>query len=189
VLRTNPFTARLFSRLGTQLVPAALVTGVGILLLSNLAKAPDTTPLAASVETAINAEAVFKITPREPEEAPAAVSAAASATAAPRITATPKQVAGSTVTTVLPPRRPPGERQIASAPAPLPTLQIPAEPPVAATAAAEDTSMMGKLRNATATVQRIPQWTARSVAGWFSADTPPPRPPASVPAQNFQASM
>ncbi len=71
MLRTNPFAARLFSRLVTQLVPAALVTGVGILLLSNLAKTPDTMPVAAPVEAAINAEAVFKITPREPEEAPA----------------------------------------------------------------------------------------------------------------------
>jgi NADPH:quinone reductase-like Zn-dependent oxidoreductase len=52
-----------------KLVPAALVTGIGILLLSNLAKTPDTTPVAAPVETAINAEAVFKITPREPDEA------------------------------------------------------------------------------------------------------------------------
>jgi hypothetical protein len=184
VPRTNPFSARLFSRLVTQLLPAALVTGVGIVLLSNLAKTPDTTPLAASVETAINAEAVFKITPREPEEAPAAKSAA------PRVVAAPKQAVGSTVTTALPPRRPVTDKQIASAPAPLPTVQIPAPPQVAATAPAEDHSMMGKLRSATATVQRIPQWTARSVAGWFSsADAPPPRPPASVPTQNFQASM
>jgi type IV secretory pathway VirB10-like protein len=182
VLRTNPFAARLFSRLVTQLVPAALVTGVGILLLSNLAKTPDTSPVAAPVETAINAEAVFKITPREPEEAPAAKSAA------PRITAAPKQTAVNTVSTVLPPRRPTSERQVASTPAPLPTVQIAAQPPAAATPTVEDSSVMGKLRNATATVQRIPQWTARSVAGWFSAEAPP-RPPARVPAQNFQASM
>ena len=100
MLRTNPFAARLFSRLATQLVPAALVTGVGILLLSNLAKAPDATPLAAPVETAINAEAVFKITPREPEAVPAVK------TAAPRVNAAPKQAAASTVNTVQPPRKP-----------------------------------------------------------------------------------
>jgi len=179
VLRTNPFAARLFSRLVTQLVPAALVTGVGILLLSNLARTPDTPPINAPVETAINAEAVFKITPREPEEAPAVKSVA------PRITAAPKQTA---VNTVLPPRKPASERQIASAPAPLPTVQVAAQPPIAATPTVEDGSVMGKLRNVTATVQRIPQWTARSVAGWFSADTPP-RPPTPVPTQNFQASM
>ena len=192
MLRTNPFAARLFSRLVTQLVPAALVTGVGILLLSNLARTPDATPITAPVETAINAEAVFKITPREPEEAPAVKSVA------PRLTAAPKQTA---VNTVLPPRKPASERQFAaerqvaserqvtSVPAPLPIVQIPAQPQVTASSAAEDNSVMGKLRNATATVQRIPQWTARSVAGWFSADAPPPRPPAPVPAQNFQASM
>jgi hypothetical protein len=181
VLQTNPFAARLFSRLVTQFVPAALVTGVGILLLSNLAKTPDT-PIAAPAETAINAEAVFKITPREPEETPAVKNVA------PRITAVPKQAAVNTVSIALPPRKPASERQVASVPAPLPIVQIPAQPPVAVTTPAEDDSMMGKLRNATATVQRIPQWTARSVAGWFSADAPP-RPPAPVPTQNFQASM
>jgi len=179
VLRTNPFAARLFSRLVTQLVPAALVTGVGILLLSNLARTPDTTPTTAPVETAINAEAVFRITPRELEEAPAVKNVA------PRITAAPKQTA---VNTVLPPRKPASERQIASTPAPLPTVQILAQPPAAAMAPADDSSVMGKLRSATATVQRIPQWTARSVAGWFSADAPP-RPPAPVPTQNYPASM
>jgi hypothetical protein len=185
VLRTNPFAARLFSRLVTQLVPAALVTGVGILLLSNLARTPDTTPV-TPVETAINAEAVFKITPREPDEAPAVKSVA------PRITAAPKQ---ATVNTVLPPRKPASERQVAtehpvaSVPAPLPIVQIPEQPQVAAAAAPSvATTMMGSLRNATASVQRIPQWAAHSVAGWFSADAPP-RPPARVPTQNFQASM
>ena len=182
MLRTNPFAARLFSRLVTQLVPAALVTGIGILLLSNLAKTPETTPVAAPIETAINAEAIYKITPREPEEAPAVKNVA------PRITAAPKQTATSTVNTVLPPRKPASERQIASTPAPLPTVQIAAQPPVPAVPTADDSSVMGKLRSATATVQRIPQWAARSVAGWFSADTPP-RPPAPVPKQNFQASM
>jgi hypothetical protein len=113
VLQTNPFAARLFSRLVTQLVPAALVTGIGILLLSNLAKTPDTAPVAAPVDTAITTEAVFKITPREPEEAPAVKNVA------PRITAAPKQAAVNTVNTVLPPRKPASERQIASTPAPL----------------------------------------------------------------------
>jgi len=89
----------------------------------------------------------------------------------------------------LPPRRPANDQQVAGAPAPLPTVQIPAQPQVVATAPVEDNSMMGKLRSATTSVQQIPQWTARSVAGWFSAAAPPPRPPASVPTQNFQASM
>jgi len=180
LLQTSPFAARLFSRLLTQLVPAALVTGFGILLLSNLAKTPDTTPVAAPVETAINAEAVFKITPREPEETPAVKNVA------PRITAAPKQTA---VNIALPPRKPASDHQVASVPAPLPIVQIPEPPQVAAAAAPSGgTTVMGSLRNATTTVQRIPQWAARSVAGWFSTDTPP-RPPAPVPKQNFQASM
>ena len=189
MLRTNPFATRLFSRLVTQLVPAALVTGVGIALLSNLAKTPDTTPPAASVETAINAEAVFTATPRESVEAPEANEQTAKA-AASRTVAKPKPLATNVP---IPPRKPSDDpatgRQIASVPAPLPIVQIPAQPQVAVTAPVEDNSMMGKLRSATASVQRLPQWTARSVAGWFSAEAPPPRPPASVPTQNFQASM
>ena len=62
---SNLFATRHLSRLLYQLVPAALVTSVGVLLLSNLAKVADA-PQAAPVETAINAEAVFRIVPREP---------------------------------------------------------------------------------------------------------------------------
>ena len=76
-------------------------------------------------------------------------------------------------------------RQIASAPAPLPTMQIaePAEP----TPPSEDTSMMGRLRSATISVVQAPQRAARSMAGWFQPSEPP-RPPGAVP-QNFQAQM
>jgi 2-oxoglutarate dehydrogenase complex dehydrogenase (E1) component-like enzyme len=157
-----------------------LVTSVGVLLLSNLAKAPDTMPAAAPVETAIETEAVFKIIPRETAEAPTAPAKTAAARAA-----NPKPVA---VSTPMPPRKPLNESpgQVASAPAPLPIVQIPAQPQT--TAAIPDNTVMGKLRSTTAAVQRIPQWAASSVAGWFSADAPP-RPPAPVPTQNFQATM
>jgi hypothetical protein len=173
--RTNPLVARLIY----QLVPAVLVTSVGVLLLSNLAKAPDT-PATAPVETAIETEAVFKIMPREVVEAPASPTKAAASRAA-----NPKPVASLTP---MPPRKPPSESpsQAAGAPAPLPTVQIPAQPQTAA--APTDNTVMGKLRSTTAAVQRIPQWAAGSVAGWFSADAPP-RPPAPVPTQNFQATM
>ena len=89
VLRTNPLAARLLPRLLYQLVPAALVTTVGVLLLSNLAKAPDAPPAAAPVETAINAEAVFKIVPREPG-ADAEQDAKRAKAAPPRTAANPK---------------------------------------------------------------------------------------------------
>ena len=184
VLRTSPIVSRLFAKLGYQLVPAAIVTTVGVLLLSNLTKMPDAVPVSAPVETAINAEAVFKIVPRETAEAPAGPTKAAAARAA-----TPKPVAANTAAPQ--PRKPANEtappRQTASAPPPLQIVQIPQQPQAPATPS-DDNTAMGKLRNATAAVQRIPQWTARSVASWFTADAPP-RPPAPIPTQDFQAAM
>ena len=122
-------------RLLYQLVPAALVTTVGVLLLSNLAKVSDTPPVTAPVETAINAEAVFKIVPREPvEEAPAEAKPDAKRLAAARAAANPKPPVAGTVT---PPSRkaanePAAPRQVAGAAAPLPIVQIPEQPAAAA---------------------------------------------------------
>jgi hypothetical protein len=196
VFRNQPLVARLLPRLLYQLVPAALVTTVGVLLLSNLARVSDTPPVPAAVETAINAEAVFKIMPREPvEEAPAEAKADAKRLAAARAAANPKPPVAGTVTPTS--RKAVNEaaapRQVAGVVAPLPIVQIPEQPIAqvpeqpAAAAPDSDNTVMGKLRSASTAVQRIPQWATRSVAGWFSADTPPPRPPAPVPAQNFQA--
>ena len=175
MLRNHPLAARLLPRLLYQFVPAALVTTVGVLLLSNLAKAPDTPPATAPVETAINAEAVFKIVPRE-MSADAEQDSRRVKAVTPRAAANPK-----------PPAAMPQSRKVASLPAPLPIVPI-AEPPQPA-AAAPDGGVMSKLRSATTAVQRIPQRAGRSVAGWFAADTRPPRPPALVPVQNFQAAM
>lgn len=188
MFRNHPLVARLLPRLLYQLVPAALVTTVGVLLLSNLARVADTPPGTGPVETAINAEAVFKILPREPaEEAPAEAKPDAKRLAAARAAANAKPPVTGTAT---PPSRkatnetaPP--RQVAGVAAPLPIVQIP-EPPAVAAPDSENT-VMGRLRSASTVVQRIPQWATRSVADWFAADTPPPRPPAPVPAQNFQA--
>lgn len=188
VFRNHPLVARLLPRLLYQLAPAALVTTVGVLLLSNLAKVSDTPPVPAAVATAINAEAVFKIVPREPaEDATAEAKADAKRLAAPRVAANPKPPVAATAA---PPARkavnePAAPHQVAGVVAPLPIVQIP-EQPAAATPDSENT-VMGKLRSASTAVQRIPQWATRSVAGWFAADAPPPRPPAPVPAQNFQA--
>jgi hypothetical protein len=165
----------LFSRLAYQLVPAVLVTAVGVLALSSLTRTPDAPPVAAPTQTAITTEAVFTATPREVEAPPAKIAA--------RPTVKPVAAIGAP----LPPRKPePAQRQMASAPAPLPTVQI-AEPPQVAATAPSDTSMMGRLRSATASVTQVPQWAARSVAGWIQ-DSAPPRPPAAVP-QDFQAAM
>jgi hypothetical protein len=187
VFRNHPLVARLLPRLLYQLVPAALVTTVGVLLLSNLAKVSDTPPVTAPVETAINAEAVFKIVPRESVEDAPEAKPDAKRLAAARAAANPKPQAAGTAT---PSSRkaanePASPRQVAGVAAPLPIVQIP-EPPAAAAPDSENT-VMGKLRSASTAVQRIPQWATRSVAGWFAADAPPPRPPAPVPAQNFQA--
>jgi hypothetical protein len=153
-----------------------LVTAVGVLALSSLTRTPDAPPVAAATQTAITTEAVFTATPREVEAPPAKIASRP----------TVKPVAANSAP--LPPRKPePAPRQMASAPAPLPTVQIAEPPQVAAAAPSHDTSMMGRLRSATASVTQVPQWAARSVAGWFQ-DSAPPRPPAAVP-QDFQAAM
>jgi len=66
--RTNPRVSRLLPRLAYQLLPAVIVTIVGVLLLGSLAKTPDVAPETKPVETAINGEAIFKATPRETAE-------------------------------------------------------------------------------------------------------------------------
>ena len=182
MLHNHPFVARLIPRLVTQLVPAALVTIVGVMLLGNLAKVPDTAPAAAPVPAAINAEAVFRMTPREPAEADEQTAKAAASRAA----AKPKAL---TVTIPTPPRKPADEsataRQIASVPAPLPIVPIATEPQATA---ASDPTMLGRVWGATTAVAGMPYRAAQSVTGWFGAATPP-RPPAPVPLQNFQAAM
>jgi hypothetical protein len=167
-------------RLATQLVPAALVTAVGIVALSNLARAPETAPATLPVPAAITAEAVFTATPREPLAEPAKA-------VQPRPAATAKTAAA----TPLPPRKPALEtapKLAAITPAPLPVVQVPEQAKTAEAEPARENWMVGTLRTTTAAVQAAPQWALRSMAGWFQ-DALPPRPPASVPAQNFQAAM
>jgi len=172
----HPLVARLLPRLATQLAPAALVTVVGALVLGNLARTSDSAP-PTTPPSAITAEAVFTATPRE-AEAPAEKPAA---TARPAVAAKPAAPPN-------PPRKPESApRQVASAPAPLPTVEIAEPPKVAAAEAQPDTSVLGRLRGATTSVVQAPQWAARSVASWFRP-AEPPRPPATVP-QNFQAAM
>jgi hypothetical protein len=190
VLRNNPLVARLLPRLLYQLVPAALVTTVGVLLLSNLAKVSGTPPVTTPVETAINAEAVFKIVPRE-LSADAEQDSKRVKMVSPRAAANPKPLAASTAA---PQSRKAGNEPaaprevVASVAAPLQIVPILQQPQPAAAVPDGENVVVSKLRSATTAVQRIPQWAARSVAGWFAAETPP-RPPASVPAQNFQAAM
>jgi hypothetical protein len=185
VLGISPLIARLLPRLVYQLVPAVLVTAVGVLLLSNVAKVSDSAPTAAPVETAINTEAVFRIVPREPAEPEAKPEA--KNVAASRPAANPKP-SGANTSPARKPVNEPATRQVASVPAPLPIVPITEQPTQPAPPPSEEKGVMAKLRGATAAVQRLPQWAASSVAGWFS-ESAPPRPPEPVPVQDFQASM
>ncbi len=190
MLSINPLLARLFPKLAYQLVPAAVVTTVGVLLLSNLAKAPDITTDAAPVEAAINAEAVFRIVPRETAETVASPDAEREAKRVKAAASQPKPLPANTVT---PQSRKPGDpaapRQVASAPVAPPIMLGPEQPQaVAVQPPGSENTVMSKLLSATTAVQQMPQRAARSVAGWFS-ESAPPRPPAPVPVQNFQASM
>jgi hypothetical protein len=73
--------------------------------------------------------------------------------------------------------------QTASLPLPI----VPAASLADAAPIAGERSMMGRLRDATATVQQIPQWASRAMSGWWPEGAPP-RPPAAIPVE-FQASM
>jgi hypothetical protein len=181
VLQNHRWTARLVPKLATQLVPAAVVTVVGVLMLGNLTKTPDVAPAVAPMPAAIKTEAVFTATPRPAEDEQLVKAAAA------RPVAKPKAVAVNIPT---PPRKPTEEprqiepRQIANAPAPLPIVQIAAQPQDSP----REVTMMGRVWGATTAVAGMPIRAAQSVIGWFAAAMPP-RPPAPVPLQEFQAAM
>lgn len=178
--RSSLFANRLPRKLAYQLVPAALITVVGLVALSSLSRTPDPAPAAPTVNAPIQGEAIFTATPRpsaaEEQEAKQAKTAAASS---PR----PRPLAANT-----PPRKPvnePAPRQVASLPPPppLPAVQVAEAPQPEA-----DNSVMGKLRSTAASVARIPQWATNSMAGWFAPAGAPPRPKTDVP-QHFQAAM
>jgi hypothetical protein len=177
----------LVSRLLGQLVPAALVASVGVLALSNLAKAPNTGSNTAPVATAISAEAVFKIAPRELQVADQVQDAQPQK--ASRAAVKPKPLAANTHALRPVVNEPP--RQVVSAPlsiAPsVPAPSVPQPQAVVATPSSEN-GVMSTLRGATAAVRRIPQWATSSMAGWLPEGAPP-RPPAPIPMVDFQASM
>jgi hypothetical protein len=188
VMTNMPRAARLLPRLLYQFVPAALVTVVGILLLDNLARVPDAPTIAAPVETAISTEAVFKIMPREPSADAEQDSRPAKATP-PRAAVNAKPPAAGAPPSRKAASEPAAPPQVSSPPVPLQTVQV-AVPPQPAEAAPEgENYVMSKLRSATTAVQQFPQKAARSVAGWFAAEAPPPRPPASVPEPDVRAAM
>jgi hypothetical protein len=176
---TKPLAGWLLRKLAYQLAPAAIVTIVGVLLLGSLAKTPDAAPDAKPVATAIDGDAIFRMTPREPAKVEADDQDAKPTKAlAARPAVKPKPVVANAA---------PQTRPAVNLPAPLPI--VPVQPPLtAATAPPAENTIMGTLRNATAAVTQMPQRAARSVASWF-AESAPPRPPAAVPVRDFQASV
>jgi len=172
VFKTNPLAVRLLPKLAYQLAPAVVVTTVGVILLSSLAKAPPPAPEPLPVETAINGEAIFKAVPRAQAE-PDAVPAKASK---------PKSLA---VNTVAPQSRKPAP-EIVAAPAQLPTVLGSEQPHVAPSS--NENTVMSKLLAFPTAVREMPGRAARSMSGWFT-ESEPPRPPAPVPTPHVQASM
>lgn len=161
-----------------QLLPAVVLTAAGALVLGHLSQ-PVSAPTTAPGETAINAEAVFTSTPR-----PVVAEETKPAAAARTVVSKPKIVASTTAT-----RQPEAAPvQQAAVGAPL-SIAPSVEQVQAASAEANDTSMMGRVRGIGSTVQQLPQRTYSTVTGWFSSGTPsapdgPPRPPADIPQKD-----
>jgi hypothetical protein len=159
------------ARLAFQLVPAAIVTALGIALLGNLARAPEPAPAEPEVQTAIRTEAVFTATPRPQAEADAAKAARASTPRADK----PKAAAAGAP--ALPPPRPAAIEPPPAEPAPLQQAEAPKAAPSGGNV------LESGLRRVTDAMDRVTQWRPQ-FPGWFSKDDPP-RPPAPIPERNF----
>ena len=169
-----------------QLLAAVVLTAGGALVLGHLARPVSAPSAAIPNETAVNAEAIFTSTPRQPAEEPKP------ATAARTVVSKPKTV---TTTVAAAPTRQPDTSPVYQAPIGAPLSIAPsAEQMQAAAPEANDTSIMGRVRSVGSSVQQLPQRTYSTVTGWFSssgtqlAPDGPPRPPADIP-QKFKAEM
>jgi hypothetical protein len=185
----HPHFSRLASKLAFQLVPAAIVSAVGIILLGSLAKAPDPTSVAAPAVTVIQAEATFRVIPRQAADTETDNTDDADArrakAAAPR-PAKPKAAAAKEPA--------PQQRKVAAVEAATPA---PAEPPPApaapqpgtanttASPAASDGGnfIVTGWQRVTAAAERLSRW-AQPPSEWFERSAPP-RPPAPIPERNF----
>jgi hypothetical protein len=182
----NPWFGRLAPRLMFQLVPAIIVSTVGTVLLSSLAKNPDPAPATAPAVTVIQAEATVRFVPRQPADAEAEWIPdpdASPAKAAAARTAKPKSVATN------PPAQ--QQRRVATVE---PATSAPAEPPAAPQSNAPNTSaapataggsnfLVTGWRRVTSAAERLSRW-AQPPSEWFE-QSPPPRPPAPIPERNF----
>jgi hypothetical protein len=182
----NPLFGRLAPRLMFQLVPAVIVSTVGIVLLSSLGKNPEPAPAAAPAVTVIQAEATVRFVPRQPADAEAEWTpdpdASPAKAAAPR-TAMPKSAAANP--------RAQQQRRVATVE---PAIPAPAEPPAAPQSNAPNTPaapattggsnfLVTGWRRVTSAAERLSRW-AQPPSEWFE-QSPPPRPPAPIPERNF----
>ena len=180
MLQKNPRFGRLAPRLVLQLVPAVIVSTVGIVMLTSLGKSPDPLPAETPAVTVIQGEAMVRVVPRETEVAEtdkAAAKAAAPRAAKPK-TAAAKEPAQQ-------------QRKVAAtepwAPAPDQPPPAPAAaPPAAAKEPATPDSgnfIVSGWRRVTGAAERAAQWV-QPPSSWFER-SPPPRPPAPIPERNF----
>jgi hypothetical protein len=185
----HPRFGRLASKLAFQLAPAAIVSAVGIILLGSLAKAPDPAPVAAPAVTVIQAEATFRVIPRQ--TADTETDNADDADARPAKAAAPRPAKPKAAAAKEPAQQ---QRKVAAvepaSPAPAEPPPAPMAPPpgTANTAAAPAASDSGNFimtgwRRVTTAAERLLRW-AQPPSEWFERSAPP-RPPAPIPERNF----
>lgn len=167
-----------------QLVPAVIVSAVGIVLLSSLTKSPDPAPATEPAVTVIQGEAVTRIVPRETASAAADNTDDADAR---RAKATAPRAAKPKTAATKEPAQPPRKLAVVE-----PTIPAPAEPPPAPAAAqpsatpaapGSDNFIVSGWRRVTGAAGRLTQWV-QPPSEWFER-SPPPRPPAPIPEPNF----
>jgi hypothetical protein len=207
MLRQFPFLSRFYSKLVYELLPGAIISGVGGILLNQYYVKPPVAvtvaaPASAEIVQAMHSEQTRLIDylartseARPQAEAAAPQDGAASKPAESVVAARPiksteakaaraekpeKRVASKPQRQVLA-GEPLQLTQMTSHAAPVSPVAQPAPAPVAAPR--DDNVMVAKLRDVTTTVQQIPA-RVRSAVAWPFDDFPP-RPPLPVPGTNF----
>lgn len=206
MLRQFPFLSRFYSKLLYEMLPGAIISALGGILLNQYYVRP---PAAVTVAAPVSAEIVqamhneqtrlidylAKNGEARPQAAAAPLDSAELKPAEPAVAVLATKPAGTKTARAEKP-----EKRVASKPRQEPPVGPPLQlaqmangaspvqpaPPVAAPR--DDNMLVAKLRDVTATVQHIPA-RIRSAVTW-SFDDFPPRPPAPVMGQNFlKASM
>lgn len=159
-----------------QLLAAVVLTAGGALALGHLAQPVSAPSAALPGESAVNAEAIFTSTPRQPAEEPKPA-APTRTVSKPKIATAPQSAnTASRQPEFAPVQQAPIGAPLSLTPSPeqLPATDVP------------DTSLMGRVRSVGASVTQLPHRTYSTVTGWLSspaapAPDGPPRPPAEIP--------